>query len=80
MSKDEQERYGVAIGRDYPNPIPASRFGRPHGGGAGGGGRGGGGRGGGGGRYSGGGGGGGRYSGGRGGRSSKPRSAFERFG
>ncbi|KAI8473501.1 MAG: cryptochrome DASH1 [Monoraphidium minutum] len=72
MSKDEQARSGVQIGGTYPNPIPASRFGRPHGGG---GGRGGGGRGGGGGGRRGGGGG-----GGRGGGREYKRSAFERFG
>ena len=33
MSRDEQAQYGVQIGADYPAPIPASRFGRPHGGG-----------------------------------------------
>ena len=30
MSKDEQAKYGVQIGVDYPSPIPASKFGRPH--------------------------------------------------
>jgi len=30
MSKDEQARYNVQIGVDYPTPIPASRFARPH--------------------------------------------------
>ncbi|GLC48551.1 hypothetical protein PLESTB_000110200 [Pleodorina starrii] len=43
MSREEQEKAGCRIGVDYPNPIPASRHGRPHAGtGGGGGGRGGG--------------------------------------
>lgn len=34
MTEEEQQQYGVRMGVDYPLPIPASRFGRPHGGGA----------------------------------------------
>ena len=34
MTEEEQQQYGVRMGIDYPLPIPASRFGRPHGGGA----------------------------------------------
>jgi deoxyribodipyrimidine photo-lyase len=34
MTDEEQQQYGVRMGTDYPHPIPASRFGRPHGGGA----------------------------------------------
>jgi deoxyribodipyrimidine photo-lyase len=34
MTEEEQQQYGVRMGIDYPYPIPASRFGRPHGGGA----------------------------------------------
>lgn len=30
MSKEEQGQYGVHIGADYPQPISASKFGRPH--------------------------------------------------
>lgn len=73
MSKAEQQQYGCAIGVDYPNPIPASRYGRPHGGG--GGGRGGG---------SGGGGGGrgrpGSARGGGGGGQQYKKTAYERYG
>ncbi|GIL83479.1 hypothetical protein Vretimale_11168 [Volvox reticuliferus] len=77
MSKEEQDKAGCRIGVDYPNPIPTSRFGRPHGGASSGGGGGGGrpgsarphsGRGG-------GGGGGGRGGGGGGFR----KSEFERY-
>jgi hypothetical protein len=32
LTPEEQEEYGVKIGLDYPEPIPASRFTRPHGG------------------------------------------------
>lgn len=83
MSKEEQQRYGVQIGQDYPNPIPAHRMARPHaGGGGGGGGRGG---------YGGGSRGGRGYGGSssRGGRGGSSRSgsdrqykksAYERFG
>ncbi|KAG2435381.1 hypothetical protein HXX76_007453 [Chlamydomonas incerta] len=76
MSKEEQERSGCRIGIDYPNPIPASRHGRPHAGAGSGGdrfgnrpssGRGGG-------RGSGGGG-----RGGRGGGGGRPRSEFDRY-
>ena len=28
MSKADQQRYGVQIGADYPNPLPASRMNR----------------------------------------------------
>ncbi len=31
MSKAEMEQHGVQIGTDYPAPIAASRFARPHG-------------------------------------------------
>jgi hypothetical protein len=34
MTEEEQQQYGVCMGTDYPHPIPASGFGRPHGGGA----------------------------------------------
>lgn len=30
MSKDEQAAYGVQIGVNYPAPVPAAKFGRPH--------------------------------------------------
>lgn len=30
MSKDEQVQYGVQIGVDYPPPVPAAKFARPH--------------------------------------------------
>ena len=30
MSKDEQQQYGVQIGVDYPAPVPAAKFARPH--------------------------------------------------
>lgn len=30
MSKDEQAQYGVQIGVDYPQPIPAAKFAQPH--------------------------------------------------
>jgi hypothetical protein len=82
MSKLEQQQYGVQIGVDYPPPIPASRFARPHSDGgyrvggnpgfngyrqAAAGGRGGG--------------GGSRGRGGsRSGRSSRPKSEFDRYG
>jgi hypothetical protein len=32
LTPEEQEEYGVKIGLDYPEPIPASSFARPHGG------------------------------------------------
>lgn len=32
LTEEEQELCGVKIGEDYPEPIPASSFGRPHGG------------------------------------------------
>lgn len=27
MSKDVQEKYGVIIGKDYPHPIPMTKYG-----------------------------------------------------
>eukprot|EP00877_Chromochloris_zofingiensis_P000317 jgi/Chrzof1/10286/Cz04g35200.t1 len=33
MSKEEQQKYGVQVGVDYPTPVPASKFGGPHAGG-----------------------------------------------
>lgn len=32
MTPEEQAEYGVQIGVDYPEPIPASKFARPLGG------------------------------------------------
>lgn len=30
MSKDEMAQYGVQMGVDYPAPVPAAKFTRPH--------------------------------------------------
>jgi deoxyribodipyrimidine photo-lyase len=86
MSKEEQQKYGVQIGQDYPNPIPAHRMARPHTGGGGSGGGGGRGGYGGGSRGGRGYGGGSSRGGGRGGSSRSgsdrqyKKSAYERFG